>query len=92
MLDIFGLHNNTLQGADLFSQDTGYRIVLPDFFRGKPWDVNNMPPREGRPALNAWIQDAGSWEKVGPVLKAAVELVNREDPVAVGVCLLWRFV
>ena len=51
-----------------------------------------MPPREGRPALNAWIQDAGSWEKVGPVLKAVVELVNREDPVAVGVCLLWRFV
>lgn len=31
--DIFGYFNQTLQGADILA-DKGYRVVLPDFFRG----------------------------------------------------------
>lgn len=79
------MHNNTLQGADYLAQRCGYKIVVPDFFRGKAWDVNNMPPREGRQVLNAWIQEVGSWEKVRPTLLAVVEKLKREGATSIGV-------
>lgn len=88
MTDIFGLHRNTLQGADHLAQQCGYKIIVPDFFRGKPWDINNIPPREGRPALNAWIQEAGAWVTVRPALIAVVERLRREGAISIGVGIL----
>jgi hypothetical protein len=85
MTDIFGLHNNTLQGADHLVQHCGYKIIVPDFFGGKPWDVDNIPPREGRPALDAWIQEVGSWEKVRPTLITVVERLRQEGATSIGV-------
>ncbi|TIB71326.1 hypothetical protein E3Q23_02480 [Wallemia mellicola] len=41
--DIFGYFNQTLQGADILA-DKGYRVVLPDFFRGKPFPLEKFPP------------------------------------------------
>ncbi|KAF2102917.1 alpha/beta-hydrolase [Rhizodiscina lignyota] len=82
--DIFGLHSNTLQGADYLAQLRGYRIVIPDFFRGKGWDINDIPPKAGRPALNAWVQEVGSWEKVQPGLIATVENARRLGAASIG--------
>lgn len=44
--DIFGFHENTKQVADILAAEGGYRIVMPDYFRGTPFDVNNWPPKE----------------------------------------------
>ena len=79
------MHNNTLQGADHLAQQNGYKIIVPDFFGGKPWEIDNIPPREGRPALDAWIQEIGSWEKVRPILIAVVERLRREGATSMGV-------
>ncbi len=32
--DIFGFHKNSFQFCDLLAQGTGFKVVLPDFFRG----------------------------------------------------------
>jgi len=84
-IDIFGMHSNTLQGADHLAKTCGYRVVVPDFFRGTAWDVNNMPPREGRQALTAWIQEVGSWEKIRPGLLAVVRRLRADGAESIGV-------
>lgn len=58
--DIFGLHPNTLRGADLLAKKLNIQIFVPDFFRGKGWDINNMPPREGRENMQKYIAKIGS--------------------------------
>jgi dienelactone hydrolase len=83
--DIFGMHANTLQGADVLATQCGYRIVVPDFFRGLQWDVENIPPREGRPVLDAWIQKVGSWEIVRPDLLAVVQRLKDDGAITIAV-------
>jgi hypothetical protein len=87
--DIFGLHSNTLQGADVLARSSSYRIVIPDFFRGVSWPVDNIPAKEGRPFLNNWIQDIGSWEKIRPSLLAVVEALKAEGVTSIGVRALF---
>ena len=41
--DIFGFHPNSKQLCDKIGQ-TGFRVIMPDFFRGSPWNSNNFPP------------------------------------------------
>ena len=45
MYDIFGYWPQTQQGADLLSEAMKARVVMPDFFRGKPWPNEAFPPR-----------------------------------------------
>lgn len=80
------MHANTLRGADYLASKSGLKIVIPDFFHGDGWDPSNIPPKEGRPALDAWIQKAGSLEAVQPVLNAAVAHVKSQGATAIGVC------
>ena len=84
--DIFGIHNNTLQGADHLAKECGYTIVMPDFFRGKGWKTDNIPPKEGRPAMQAYIQSIGSWEIVRPDLLSVVAYLKNEGKTSIGVC------
>ncbi|KAI9292212.1 alpha/beta-hydrolase [Neoconidiobolus thromboides FSU 785] len=58
--DIFGFHNNTLQFVDLLSQ-AGYRVIVPDFFRGKPWSLDNFPPKNYQ-ELKQWGFVDNNWE------------------------------
>lgn len=83
--DIFGLHPSTLRGADLLSRATGIQVYVPDFFRGKGWKTDNVPPKEGRPAMQAHIQSIGSWEVLKPDLHAVVEHVGRSGADKIGV-------
>jgi len=43
--DIFGDTANTRLFSDLLAQAYGFRIVVPDFFRGVPWDHTKWPPK-----------------------------------------------
>jgi hypothetical protein len=45
---------------------------MPDFFRGKAWATDNIPPKEGRAAMQAHIQSIGSWDLVRPDLLATI--------------------
>jgi len=82
--DIFGFHNNTFQGADHLAQKCGFTIAMPDFFRGKGWKTDNIPPKEGRPAMQAYIQSIGSWELVRPDLLATIEFLKEEGKTSIG--------
>jgi hypothetical protein len=59
--DIFGIHPSTLRGADFLSSrlGPGFQIYVPDIFRGKGWKTDNIPPREGRAAMQTYIKEIG---------------------------------
>jgi len=42
--DIFGDTANTRLFADLLAEAYGFIVVMPDFFRGVPWDHTKWPP------------------------------------------------
>ena len=50
--DIFGPHPNTYQVADALAS-RGFLVVMPDFFRGTHWTLDNFPPADGF-ASPAW--------------------------------------
>ena len=56
-----GYFPQTLQGADIIA-DKGYRVVLPDFFRGKPYDLKKFPPTkdEDKKELGEFFQTIAS--------------------------------
>lgn len=85
--DIFGFHNNTFQGADHLANICSYRIVIPDLFRGQGWSTDNIPPKEGRPVLDAWIQRVGSWERVRPGLLEIVQCLRKDGARSIGVSI-----
>lgn len=82
--DIFGFHNNTFQGADHLARECGYTIVMPDFFRGRGWKTDNIPPKEGRDAMQAYIQSIGSWEILRPDFLQVVEHLKSEGKTSIG--------
>lgn len=53
--DIFGFWPTTKQGADLLAEATKSRVIMPDFFRGKPFPQEYYPPdtKEKQDALQA---------------------------------------
>lgn len=58
---------------------------MPDFFRGNGWKTDNIPPKEGRPAMQAYIQSIGAWEIIRPDLLATIEYLNGERKTELGV-------
>jgi len=72
--DIFGFSSpNLRQVADLMAlQQGGFRVVLPDFFRGESWDRNiPVDPNNTPPALQALLDRVGNWE-----LNVRQDLIN----------------
>ncbi|KAJ3010363.1 hypothetical protein HKX48_007448 [Thoreauomyces humboldtii] len=43
LYDIFGYASQTKQGADLLAAESCYRVIMPDVFRGKGFDVKRIP-------------------------------------------------
>jgi len=60
--DIFGLHNNTKQVVDKLADGFGFKIAMPDYFRGPAWDEDNFPPSDPQ-ELQDWLQEVGNWER-----------------------------
>jgi len=59
--DIFGFHPVTQQVADKLSS-AGFRVIMPDFFRGKPFSLANFPPKDWQ-ELQDFLAERGTWEK-----------------------------
>ncbi|KAJ9071081.1 hypothetical protein DSO57_1000756 [Entomophthora muscae] len=57
--DIFGYHNNTFLFCDRLAE-SGFRVILPDFFHGKPWSLENFPP-SNFDDLKQWAFVDHSW-------------------------------
>jgi len=57
--DIFGFHPVTKQVCDRLSA-AGFRLVMPDFWRGKPWKKENFPPPDFSVLIN-WATTEGDW-------------------------------
>lgn len=43
--DIFGFHYNNFELADSIAKSRGWRVLVPDLFRGSPWPACHFPPR-----------------------------------------------
>ncbi|ORZ22631.1 Alpha/Beta hydrolase protein [Absidia repens] len=80
--DIFALHNNTKQFADILAKKCNYKVVMPDFFRGDACSVELLGDRDG---LLAWIAKIGSLEIIAPQLKRVVEWLKANGAVAGGI-------
>lgn len=87
--DIFGMLAETpqvFQVADLLNQAYGARVVVPDFFKGKPWPLSDMPPKAGWPALKAWISSAGNYDSVVlPILKTVIAKLKKQGVARIGI-------
>ncbi|KAJ2707891.1 hypothetical protein FB645_000456 [Coemansia sp. IMI 203386] len=84
--DIFGLHPNAYQVADLLSQ-TGLRVIIPDLLEGKPL----TPADLGNPEVFAEFRNnRGTWEHNKDKFRAAVRVLNSEGTKSVGtIGLCW---
>ncbi|KAF7723846.1 hypothetical protein EC973_001571 [Apophysomyces ossiformis] len=79
--DIMGLHNNTKQFCDVLAGQ-GYKVVMPDFFRGKPWDIKNIGDRK---AVVAWLSRVGTIDKVAPEIAGVREWLKGQGVTSAGI-------
>lgn len=68
--------NNTQQGADILASQLGARVAMPDFFKGKPWELSKFPPPD-REEFLAWLGKT-QWPQVEPVILKTIGYL-RED-------------
>ncbi|ORY97566.1 Alpha/Beta hydrolase protein [Syncephalastrum racemosum] len=73
--DIFGFHVNTKQFCDVLANRCGYRVVMPDFFRGEPWSPAKMTPAD-MPSLMEWVGKVGTIDVVLPQLQAVRDWIK----------------
>ncbi|TKY87114.1 hypothetical protein EX895_003791 [Sporisorium graminicola] len=85
--DIFGFHNATKQGADLLADATKARVVMPDFFRGKPYPQEQYPPNtdEKKAAFQNFFGNAGDFSARKPDLEAVAEELKKDGAAKLGV-------
>ncbi|CAM0139611.1 hypothetical protein VKS41_004568 [Umbelopsis sp. WA50703] len=80
--DIFGLHPNTKQFCDVLANHCGYRVVMPDFFRGKPATPDMLGKMN---ELMAWIQKEGTIDVLEPSINRVKEYLISEGVEKTGV-------
>ncbi|KAI8881755.1 alpha/beta-hydrolase [Backusella circina FSU 941] len=86
--DIFGFHNNTKQFCDILAKNCGWRVVLPDFFRGNAL-TEEFFTTHSREELIAWVTANGSLPVVKPDVQRVEEQLKADGAVAgtmVGFC------
>ncbi|KAI9278202.1 Alpha/Beta hydrolase protein [Phascolomyces articulosus] len=81
--DIMGFHNNTKQFCDILAKYCGYKVLLPDFFRGSSWDPSRMTP-EDIPKLMAWIGEIGTIQKIRPDVDLLREWLEKQGVIQAG--------
>lgn len=84
--DIFGYWPTTKQGADIMADATKARIVMPDFFRGKPFPQEFYPPNtdEKKNALQSFFGAAGDFSARKPDLDAVAEALQKDGAEKLG--------
>ncbi|OJJ98952.1 hypothetical protein ASPACDRAFT_1889385 [Aspergillus aculeatus ATCC 16872] len=80
--DIFGLSNQTLQGADLLAARLNAVVLVPDYFHGDKADPSWLPPDtpEKQEALTKFISTRASCPDAVKVLEAAVPVYRERFP------------
>lgn len=86
MYDIFGFHNATKQGADVLADATKARVVMPDFFRGKPFPQEYYPPNtdEKKAAFQSFFGAAGDFGARKPDLEAVADELKKDGAAKLG--------
>ncbi|KAG8902891.1 hypothetical protein FRC01_009435, partial [Tulasnella sp. 417] len=56
-------YKQTVQGADLLAETVKAKVIMPDFFRDKPMDLNLYPPTtdEARKTIQTFFQVQGNF-------------------------------
>ncbi|KAG2227850.1 hypothetical protein INT45_002088 [Circinella minor] len=81
LYDIFGLHNNTKQFCDVLANNCGYKVVMPDFFRGEPYKHEWMGDVD---RLMTWIHKVGSLEVIQPQVEVVRQWLQEQGVVQGG--------
>ncbi|KAI9491664.1 dienelactone hydrolase [Zychaea mexicana] len=79
--DVFGFHNNTKQFCDVLAKNCGYKVVMPDFFRGKPLVPEDMGDVD---RVMAWIGKVGSMEVIQPQVEVVRQWLQEQGVVEGG--------
>ncbi|EMR09674.1 hypothetical protein PNEG_01863 [Pneumocystis murina B123] len=79
--DIFGYWPQTKQCIDLLSSGLDARIIMPDFFKGNPFLIENFPPDtpEKKKELSNFISGPANPEKNLQVLGSIIKDVKQDD-------------
>ncbi|KAJ5110402.1 hypothetical protein N7532_000937 [Penicillium argentinense] len=83
--DVFGLSNQTLQGADLLATRLNAVVLVPDFFEGDALEHHNIPPDtdEKKQRIGQFLATRANIERnTGVVLAAVPEYRTRFPLVA----------
>ncbi|KAI8578831.1 hypothetical protein K450DRAFT_244741 [Umbelopsis ramanniana AG] len=81
IMDIFGFHVNTKQFCDVLANHCGYRVVLPDWFRGKPATHDMLGDMS---KLTAWLQQVGTIDIIKPQVDRVKEHLVADGVVKTG--------
>ncbi|KAG1057652.1 hypothetical protein G6F43_000508 [Rhizopus delemar] len=83
--DIYAMHNNTKQFCDILAKHCGWRVVMPDFFRGD--DAHGK--MDSTDTLLAWLGKVGTIEIIAPQIERVQNHLKEQGVVAatlVGFC------
>lgn len=81
--DIFGRHPNAFQLADIFAAK-GFLVVMPDYFREKPWPTDRFPPTEADQKDIGEFFERIAYDKVKPDVVAAADVARRLGATSLG--------
>ncbi|KAJ2559232.1 hypothetical protein EV175_000429 [Coemansia sp. RSA 1933] len=78
--DVFGLHANSLQVADILGR-SGFRVLMPDFLRGDPITAEKMA---GGQWISEFKEKRAKWENNRDMFAAAMEILRAEGVESIG--------
>ncbi|SPC66980.1 related to AIM2 - cytoplasmic protein involved in mitochondrial function or organization [Ustilago sp. UG-2017b] len=84
--DVFGYWPTTKQGADLLAEATKARIVMPDFFRGKPIAQEDYPPKteEKKQKFQNFFKSTGDFSARKPEVEAVADALKKDGAQKLG--------
>ena len=85
VFDIFGFFPQSLQGADILAAQKpphNHLVVMPDFFDGKPIDINIFPPQtdEHKKTLGNFFEQQGAPPKAVKRIPSIIKAVEEKYP------------
>jgi len=72
--DIFGFHSNTKEVCDVLAESTGFRVILPDFYRGDYWEETRSIQ-----LMFSWVTYHGSWKTAKSDILNIIEHYKKEE-------------
>lgn len=62
--DIFGFKiNNTRRYADLLAAKSNANVIMPDFFQGESWPIDDFPAKNSG-AFSDWLKKISNWDYI----------------------------